>query len=351
VVKIDFIEAHYSIRSPARTLDPGFLYMELVLAHRPMLAKDVDACVEVIATHPVIGPRYGRAIEHLRTAWLRLLGLEAMRTKVFEAQQHGRATICFVGISLCVDDAFIRHLKTPPIPWVGPEIVEWIMRGDPPVLTDRQLREDNSRCGLNLLVWEGCIRSGFETHKEIYREIVQAFLYEHRGFLWKEIISAQMESIERLQWTLSTGGLWWHPAESRYVDATAEDQAKIFAEPHIVGMTRALELERPASWVGDLFNYRPPRCGFSRSEQRLILSALGGATDEELATALHVSLPTVKKTWLSIYGRAAVLSPAIVDHFPSESPISRGKEKRRHLLAYLREHTEELRPYSLKLLP
>ena len=324
--------------------------MELVLTHRPMLAKDVDESVEVIATHPIVGPRYGTAIEHLGAAWLRLLGREGMRTKIFEVKGRGRGRICFVGISLCVDDGFIRHLKTPPIPWVGPEVVRWVMRGDLPVLTDRQLREGNSTGGLNLLVWEGCIRSGFETHKEIYREIVRAFLDEHRGFLWKEIISAQMESIERLQWTISTGGLWWNPAEARYVDATAEDPARIFAAPHIVGMTRALELQRPASWVGGLFNYHPPRCGFSRSEQQLLLSALSGATDEELTKALHVSLPTVKKTWLSIYGRAAVLPQLTVDQSRAESPVNRGKEKRRHLLAYLREYPEELRPYSLKLL-
>jgi hypothetical protein len=316
-----------------------------------MLAKDVDECVEVIATHPVIGRRYGTAIDHLGAAWRRSFGREGMRTEVFEAKEHGRDTICFVGITLCVDDGFIRHLKTPPIPWVGPEIVKWIMRGDPPVLTDRQLRERNSKGGLNLLVWEGCIRAGFETHREIYREIVSAFLDNHRGFLWNEIVAAQMESIERLQWTLSTGGLWWNPAEARYVDATAEDHARIAAGPHIIGMTRALELQRPGSWVGDLFNYRRPRCGFSRSEQQLLLAALSGATDEELTKALHVSLPTVKKTWLSIYGRAAALSHLIADQSPSESPSSRGKEKRRHLLAYLREHPEELRPYSLKLLP
>src|SRR5262245_48300350 len=118
-----------------------------------------NECVEIIATHPVTGYRYGIAIEQLGAAWLRLLGREGMRTKVVEAREHGRARICFVGISLCVGDAFIRHLKTPPIPWVGPEVVKWVMRGDSPILADRQVRECNSKGGLNLLVWEGCIRS------------------------------------------------------------------------------------------------------------------------------------------------------------------------------------------------
>jgi hypothetical protein len=323
----------------------------MILQHRQMRPKDVHECVEIIATHPVIGPRYGRSIEDLGPAWLQLLGRDAVRSTVIEVQEDGQVRIGFVGVSLCVDDDFIRDLKTPPIGWFGPELLKRVMRGDSLALTDKQVRECNSKNGLNLLVWEGCIRSGFETHIEIYREIIRAFLGEHQGFFWKEVIGSQMESIERFQWTLSTGGFWWDPAEGKYADAVGKDHTKIVAEPHIIGMTRALEVQRHGSWVGDLFNYRPPRCGFSRSEQHLLLSALSGATDEELAKTLCVSLPTVKKTWLSIYGRVAARQPQLIEnHSLTESSVYRGKEKRRRLLAYLRDHLEELRPFSLKLL-
>lgn len=103
--------------------------------------------------------------------------------------------------------------------------------------------------------------------------------------------------------------------------------------------------------MGDLFTYRTPRCGFSRSEQQLLLSALNGATDEELSIRLGVSVATVKKTWLSIYGRAgATLPKSIADQYAVESSVQRGKEKKRRLLAYLRDHPEELRPHLPKLL-
>lgn len=322
----------------------------MMLRHREMRPRDVDECVEIIATHPVLAPRYGSAIEHLSAAWLRLLGTEAMRTKIFETS-GGPPQMCFVGISLCVTDEFVRDLKTPPVRWFGPELVRRITAGDSVTLTDRQVRECNSHGGLNLLVWEGCIRSGFETHTEIYREIVRAFLEEHRGFLWKELVAAQAESVERLQWTLSTGGLLWDPAEGKYIDAMTEDLARIAAEPHFVGMTKTLEAHRLGSWVGDLFDYHQPQCGFSSGEQQLLLSALNGATDEELSNTLHVSVATVKKTWLSIYGRAMVALPKLLAHrHPIESSVQRGKEKRRRVLAYVRDHPEELRPYIRKLL-
>jgi len=35
---------------------------------------------------------------------------------------------------------------------------------------------------------------------------------------------------------------------------------------------------------------------------------------------------------------------------PEVETLKRGKEKKRHLLAYLRQHPEELRPFSNKLL-
>jgi hypothetical protein len=106
------------------------------------------------------------------------------------------------------------------------------------------------------------------------------------------------------------------------------------------------------SWVGALFDYHPPMLGFSRREQRLLSCAIQGATDEHLAENLGTSLPAVKKTWASIYRR-------VEDHLPGLMPESvesgtpagvRGKEKRRRLLAYVREHLEEWRPVSRKLL-
>lgn len=168
----------------------------MILRHRRMRPKDVHECVEIIATHPVIGPRYGKTIEHLGPAWLQLLGREAMRTSLIESEEDGQATICFVGVSLCVHDDFVRDLKTPPIVWFGPELTKQVQRSDSPALTDKQVRECNSKDGLSLVVWEGCIRPGFETHTDLYREIIRAFLEDHQGFLWKELIAAQAESID-----------------------------------------------------------------------------------------------------------------------------------------------------------
>ena len=329
----------------------------MTIRHRPMEPKDVPECAQIVAAHPVIGPRYGSRIGDLSKAWMRLLGCEAANgATVFQADDGPRAPICCAGFSVFVSDDFVREIKAPPLRWIGPELAERILGGNSPVLSDSECRAANSRGGLNLLVWEGCIHPDFETNSELIGHIMPAFIQVHSGFLLKEVINVQVESAARFQWTLQTGGLLWNPEARRYEKSTKKDPEEIVRKPHLLGASREIELDRRgswnASWVGALFYYQPPQCGFSRSEQRMLLFALNGRTDRELSRELSVSVPTVKKMWLSVYRRAD-------DHLPELNPnhsqpdaetVRRGKEKKRHLLAYLRKHPEELRPVSQKLL-
>lgn len=328
----------------------------MALRSRPMQPKDVRECAEIIETHPVSRPRYGDRIGDLSKAWLRLLNFEAKHAIVFQAGDGPRTTICCVGVTVFVTDDFMREMKTPPSFWVGPELTKRILSGNSPVLLDKQFRDANSCGGLNLVTWEGCFRSGYETNSEVTRYSMTKFVEIHSGFLLKEVTAAQVESVERLRWTVQTGGLLWNPTKSRYENPIQGDANEFIRKPHVVGTTRTIELERPeswaSSWVGALFDYHPPVCGFSRAEQRLLQAALAGesGTDQELTETLGVSLPTIKKMWLSVYRRVTDCRPETILDCAQAGTEERGKEKRRRLLAYLREHPEELRPVSKKLL-
>ena len=174
---------------------------------------------------------------------------------------------------------------------------------------------------------------------------MSAFMDVHRGYLWKELIASEQESGDRLRWTLSAGGFWWDPTEGRYRDGLPPDPEAFIGRPHIVGISRDLEMRQSPSWVGELFRHRQPQLGFSRSERRLLLSALKLSTDEELSALLDVSLPTVKKQWRSIYTRA---SAHLSELTPEEDGVRalRGKEKKRRLFVYLQQDPEELRPVA-----
>lgn len=323
------------------------------IRHRPMRPQDVRECVEIIAAHPTVGPRYGDAISDLRPSWLHLLSSNGFcATSIIEEVDGTRSRILGIGASVFVSDDFVRELKTPPSFWIGPELAKRVSRGDDSaLLSPKQTQDANSRGGLNLAVWQGLVLPEDARRADLWSKLTAVFLDDHRGFLLKEIVS-QGESPEHLEALRSVGGFLINGRNSCYGDFNGVNAHQLAGEPHIIGITRELALRQFGSWISTLFRYEPPQFRFSRSEQRLLLSAMAGGTDEELAGQLSVSLSTVKKTWLSVYDRVAACRPELVPRNASaHGDIStRGRDKKQHLIAYLREHPEELRPTSRKLL-
>jgi DNA-binding CsgD family transcriptional regulator len=88
-----------------------------------------------------------------------------------------------------------------------------------------------------------------------------------------------------------------------------------------------------------------PTLGFSPGERELLMRAIVGSTDTESATALGISVETVRKRWRSVFERVARMNPALLPRSDGEE-AKRGPEKRGALLQYLDEHLEELRPYG-----
>ena len=115
---------------------------------------------------------------------------------------------------------------------------------------------------------------------------------------------------------------------------------------YLMGMTREQSRRLPVALASMLFfNERVPRFRFTTAEQDLLLLALGNQADDECAAQLNLSPHTVKMRWRTIFEQVAGQQP---DWFPAAESHDghRGVEKRRHLLAYLARHMEELRPLA-----
>jgi hypothetical protein len=278
--------------------------------------------------------------------WQGLLGREAFRAIVFEEMQNeSRLRSVGVAVSVFISDDFLNCIKTPPYFWVYPELMKWEANGKSPILSDKQTRECNAKGGLNLLVLEGTFRGDHESRLETQTAVYMAFIEQHRGFLLKELISHSM-SEERLLEMLRSGGQLLDP-QGEYVDDLQEPPRAIFEKPHYAGLTREVALSRVGYLVGFLFVHATPKFALRPSEQRLLLAALRGGTDEELAAELGVSLSAVKKASALIYERASAYLPYCSSDPEPNGATERGKEKKQRLLSYLREHPEELRPASL----
>lgn len=324
----------------------------MALRYRQMRPEDVRKGVEIVSAHPFLSARYGRAILDLDKAWRRLLGREAFTAVVFEESLHGGSRIVGVGVSVFLSDQFVREIKTPPLRWVGPKLAGRIVGGESPVLSDREVRQANTAGGLNLFGWHGAFRPEDGKRVEVLNFMFSAFLELHRGFLIKELIG-EADDPALAQALSNTGGLFFDPTLSRYVNLPSGSAEDIVNRPHLIGCTRELALGKPGFWGSSLFSYESPRFGLRRSEQKLLAAALHGGTDEDLSKTLGVSLSAVRKSWLSIYERVADRVPGLLneDAPPGNGTSKRGKGKKHRLLAYLSEHPEELRPVSRKVLP
>ncbi len=319
----------------------------MALRHRSMRPEDVQECVEIAAAHPIIALRHGNTIGDMGAVWLSLLGCEAFRAVVFEDVKNSQVRRVGAGVSIFVSDDFLAELKIPPFFWVGPELIRRVIRGNSPLLSNKEMRQANANGGLNLLAWIAALDVEHFGSVDANPAMFSAFVSEHRGFLLKEIVG-QGVSLEALEGAIRSGGLFFSPVDGRYVESLDKPLDEVFAAPYLIGLTRELAMARVGTWIGSLFVYQPPQFGFRPSEQRLLLAALEGGTDDSLAKMLGVSLSAVKKTWRTIYGRVTAKSPGLIpDQVPEELSSERGKEKKQRLLAYLREHPEELRPAVL----
>jgi hypothetical protein len=310
-----------------------------------MRPKDVTECVEIVAQHPFIGPRYADTLAELRPVWLSLLGREAFRAYVYEDLQDSPHRLVGVGCSAIISDEFLREVKTPPFFWIGPELTRRISCGHSPLLSDKQVREANANGGVNITIWQDAQHVRDMHRIDVLNSFLITFHELHRGFQLKEIV-AQGSTDLTLAGIPRAGYLFISKGDGKYTETMDKPPQELIREPHMTGLTRELAPSRLGTWAGTLFVYQPPLFAFSPGEQRLLLTALLGGTDEDLADELCISLSAVKKVWHSVYERVSARDPELVPCPGSteEGVTERGKMKKQRLLAYLRDHPEEIRP-------
>lgn len=316
------------------------------IRRRPMQVRDVQACVELITSHPLERDRYGNLLSQLMAVWRALVRGGSLITGVFEDSDTDRPAVLGFGLNVFVTDEFLRHCKSPSLLWIGPELLRWYMRGDSPILGAKGIRNGNSRGGLNSVAWASALAPRKEQDRaQLQMELMNGFMQEHRGFLLKEVLAQPIE-LSMMEVVLNSGGLLWDPSQGCYTETVSGNIEELMRRPFALGAD-SISAARHLNWATTLFQYTKPCIYFRPAEQRLILAALKGARDKDLSDELGVSLSFIKKTWLSIYNRVAETLPGLQLMASTGALSHRGKEKKQHVLSYLREHPEELRPIAL----
>lgn len=278
------------------------------------------------------------------SVWKNLFHSPAFNCSVIEAKPAcaGRRIVGF-GASVFVSSKTVDDELAVPQPGLNARIFQKIERGVPLVLTEQQLRAGNSRDGLDLILLCGCWSKDLRDPgqiSEIQMLLTAGFLRDHAGYRIRRALS---EALGEQEMAFAGASHAWQKVRDFGGSA---DHRSLHRSLWLITKSSALAV----SWsiTGMLFHYREPLLHLRPPDQRLLLAALDGMTDHELSDRLGLQLGTIKKRWISLFDRIADTRPDLLPEVSDERPDRRrGPQKRHHVLAYVREHPEELRPFEL----
>ena len=319
------------------------------LIARRAFTEDLAACYTL---HQSLGLPYTKTSwRALPAMWHTMLSKGTM--KVFLVEDRARAVgsrILSFNAIVFVTDKFCSEARSTLPPYLSLQLTSQYLLRQSPVLNREQIARANAGSGLNVAIcFEGQTLDGIrpEQFLAVRKKQTEAFYLGLGGYRIKEFLAAPIGPFA-LQWMLDAGARLRHDYSYHFQTNHLRKPEPSQRRPYLVGLTKAEAFAHPGSYLASLFIYTEPRFHFSRSQRTLLEHALMGETCEALATSLSLSPWTVKKRWHAIYDQVTdvdrdLLPPSIAY---GAHGSSRGPERRRQLLNYLRQHLEELRPFK-----
>ncbi|MBV9852667.1 MAG: hypothetical protein JO250_23650 [Armatimonadetes bacterium] len=303
--------------------------------------RDWDECVPLLQDGFLYSPAQ-RAC--LPAFWRQMQDQGRLNSALLEDRDRpkGRRILQF-GVSVFVTDVFFQEAEDSNSPGLSLRVMERVWQGRSPLLDRTAIRDVNSGDGLNLLVLhQGLALAGLSDTDlaPALAKIPESFFWLHEGYRLRAILMEFYDAFV-IQFSLDSG----FRQRASYEFTPPSDVSPSYGRPCLLGISREEALAQPGAYIAKIFPYTPPRLFFRPGEQHLLQRALLGETDAELAAALKIAPDTVKTRWRAIYERVAERVPDLLP--PPDAGLAearRGPEKRRLLLRYLRDHSEELRP-------
>lgn len=318
------------------------------LIHRPMLLQDVDEAIDLIRNAFLFDDPSDR--QDLARLWRELIVTDSAHTVVIEDRERpaGRRFL-YVRMGVFLTDDFAAEVRQGEGGYVTRRVFDLWRSGRRSFLNAAQIRVANSQDGVCLLAMHLGVQPEMmhPTGGREIRDRIEGYTYQGlAGFRYREIFF-EVYGPFQLQWALGLGL------------ALRADNASHFASrglsaplperhPYLMGASpQELEAQH-GRIIRHGFAQGRPRFFFKPAERRMLLFAMEGLTDDEVAEYLSVSVAAVRKYWASIYARVGEVDPELLEPASEKSGGTRGlrEQKKRRLLNYLRHSIEETRPYA-----
>lgn len=299
---------------------------------RPIREADLPECLDIQPA--CIGDAIVGHDAALR-AWKILMESPSFLANVIESEHPiagHRIVAC--GMGVFVSAAFADKEIQNPRPGLNSRIIESIASGNPVVLDRSEIAEGNAGNGVDFVNLYGTWRDEIlnaDQLAEVHSLLGTSFVEHFTGYRFNRVLK---EAIGHSRIALARAtGTYRVIAEFRKSDSA------------LVMVNRESALAAPYSVARTMYRYQAPILRLRPADQKLLAAALAGKTDAELSADLGLSIEAIKKRWISVFERVEEFKPGILSPTDADSS-GRGPQKRHRVVAYVRTHPEELRPFS-----
>jgi hypothetical protein len=267
--------------------------------------------------------------------WRSLLDHPSFQANVIECDRPiAGHKIVACGMGVFVTTGFADQEIKNPRPGLNSRIIAGIASEESVLLSRAQIGAGNAGGGLDFVNMYGTWRDGIMNDgqlAEVQALLGSSFVEHFAGYRFNRVLKEAVGH-SRIAFARATG------TYRVVADFPESDSALAVATPDSVSSA-------PYSVAAALYRYRPPVLRLRPAEQKLLAAALAGKTDAELSSDLGLSIEAIKKRWMSIFERVEQFKPGILGPADVDSD-GRGPQKRHRVVAYIRTHPEELRPFS-----
>jgi hypothetical protein len=314
---------------------------------RPLVAGDAKHAADWIVRDFPVPPRLA---DDLAPLLARLLATEVLRGAAVEYLYASslRLTLAAFGLTSFLNESYATQYLAAPFPHLELALLHkaYESGGAGQFLSLDQVAKANGGEGLTAfpLLWlQRSVDPLDPEAQALQLASQQSFTSIHRGYRLLRIL--KVTTADRTE-VYRAGG--FRERHRIPVGTPVALSKATLGQEHVVFEANRKDFDGrlPGSSISHIFVYREPRCGFTRFEQQVLERAVEHHTDEEIAASLNVSPAAVTLRWRSIYARIEKSVPLALRSGPNSSSATRGKEKRRKVVAFVDMHPEEIRPYA-----